>query len=169
MQDDEEEIWAPINGFPEYAVSSLGRVQHVAHREVVRKSAVNHQGFPTLVLYKNSTRYVRQVNKLVAEAFCENPEYSDMTAIWHIDGDFLNCKASNLMWERRDRVLEWNEMHRSGKPKYNTPKVQLNRTGEIFHDAYELAMHEGVLESSVIAHIERYPEEYADRARYRYV
>jgi len=165
----DEEIWAPINGFPTYAISNLGNIKHVGEREVLRKTAVNHQGFPTIVLFRDSMRYSRHVNKLVAEAFCAEPQYRDETAIWHVDGNLENCRADNLRWDRRDRVLEWNEMHRRSYPKYNTPKVQNNRTGQIYVNAYELALAEGILESTVIGHIERYPDEHADRARYRYV
>ncbi len=166
----EEEVWVPINDFPDYLVSTLGGVRHV-DRPLQRKAAPNHRGFPTLALFRkpSQSRYVRQLNKLVAEAFCSAPEYDDQTSVWHIDGDILNCRADNLKWESRDRILEWNEMHRLQEPKYKTPAVMLNRTGRVFPNAFELAIHEGVLESAVIAHAERYTDAYADRAKYQYV
>jgi len=74
------------------------------------------------------------------------------------------------MWERRDRVLEWNEMHRTGRPKYETPHVKNNRTGEIYRDAYDCAMQEGELESVIMKKIELNPNGiYDETARYRYV
>lgn len=168
MSDVEE--WAEIPGFELYLISSWGNVRRI-ERPHNRKQYLNNYGFPCIVLFRDpvKTRYVRQVNKLVCEAFCTPPEYSDQTAVWHIDGKLLNCRADNLKWERRDRVLEWNEMHRTQEPKYKTPKVQINSTGEIFASAFDAAMAIGEIESAVIGHIERYPEDYYDRARYRYV
>lgn len=165
------EEWRQVEGFEDqYEVSDLGQVRNSITRRI-RKTQLNHQGFPTLVLYNtpNPSRYIRQVNKLVATAFCEPPTYRNMNSVWHIDGDLLNCRAENLRWERRDLTLEWNEMHRSGHPRYKTPRVVLNRTGEIFDSAYEVALLEGVVESYVIGHIERYPDDYSGEAKYRYV
>lgn len=167
---EEDELWAGIEDFPQYAVSSIGRIQNVTTNKI-RKIQVNHQGFPVLVLYNppNPTRYMRHLNKLVAEAFLSLPEHRTLNTVWHIDGDLQNCRADNLKWDRRDRVLEWNDMHRTDLPKYHTPKVMYNRTEEIFANAYEAGLATGEIESSVIGNIEKYPEQYADRARYRYV
>ena len=164
------EEWRVIEEFPKYGVSSLGNIRNEQTGRL-RSIHVNHQGFPNLVLYDSPdpTRYIRQVNRLVAEAFLPLPEHRTLNAIWHIDGDLLNCRADNLRWDRRDRVLEWNEMQRTGTPKYRTQRVQYNRTGDIFENAYEAGMATGEIESSIIGHIEKYPEQYADRARYRYV
>lgn len=165
----DNEVWVVIEEFPSYMVSSHGNVRHVSHHEP-RKLYSNHQGFPTLVLWKDNSasRYSRQVNMLVAKAFC-TPEHHTHTAVWHIDGNFENCRADNLLWDRRDRVLEWNDMQRRQAPKYKTPKVQVNATGDIYENAYWAGMATGEIETAVISHIERYPEEYIDRARYRYV
>ena len=38
------------------------------------------------------------VSRLVAEAFCPNPDPENATTIDHIDQDKLNNKASNLRW-----------------------------------------------------------------------
>lgn len=165
------EEWVEIQDFPEYVVSNLGHVQHKERPNTNRKTYPNHQGFPTIVLFRpnNPSRYVRHVNKLVAQAFLEPPPHRDMTAVWHLDGDLLNCQVDNLKWDTRPRVLEWNEMHRVGAPKYTTPGVMVNASGKVFSSAYECALHVGDIETAVVAHIERYPDEYADRAKYRYV
>lgn len=167
----ENEEWRPIVEFPHYLISNYGRVKH-ADRTNARKVTINERGFVVILLSSatSPTRYLRQVNQLVARAFLPKPLYADCTAIWHRDGDLTNCRADNLMWERRDRVIEWNEMHRSGRAQYDTPSVKNNRTGEIYQDAYECAMQEGVLESVIIWRIEKQSESlYDERARYRYV
>jgi len=167
----ENEEWRPIEEFPHYFISSHGRVKH-KDRNNARKVTVNERGFPVVLLSSASspTRYLRQINKLVAKAFLPPPIYADSTAIWHKDGDLQNCHVDNLMWERRDRVLEWNEMHRREAPLYDTPPVKNNRTGEIYKDAYECAMQEGLLESSIVWRIENQASSlYDENARYRYV
>ena len=167
----EQERWAQIDDFPHYLISTHGRVRHV-DRSSPRKITVNERGFPVILLSSatSPTRYLRQVNKLVAQAFLPQPLYSDYTAIWHNDGDLRNCHYSNLRWDRRDRVLEWNEMHRRGRPQYATPAVKNNRSGEVFKDAYDCAMSEGILESSIVWRIEKQASSiYDESARYRYV
>jgi hypothetical protein len=163
------EEWVEIEDFPGYIISNLGNIQHKDRPNTNRKVGINHQGFPTIVLFRGQTRYVRHVNKLVAQAFLEPPQYRDMIAIWHIDGDLLNCQADNLLWDRRDRVLEWNEMHRSGQPRYRTKNVMDNATGRVYTSAYECGMHVGELETAIITHIDSFPDEYADRGKFRYV
>jgi hypothetical protein len=171
IETGEDEAWLPIAGFSNYLISNLGQIKHVDRHEP-RKFSINHQGFPVVVLWmeNSSTRYPRQVSKLVAETFlaAPDPEIRSPT-VWHIDGNFENCRADNLKWDRRDRVLEWNDMQRTGQPKYRTRQVMYNRTGDIFADAYEAGMATGEIESAVIGNIEKYPEQYADRARYRYL
>jgi hypothetical protein len=168
---DSEELWETIYGFPQYEVSSHGRIKH-KDRDQPRKLGVNQKGFPVVLLSMrtSSARYLRQVNRLVAEAFLRPPLFDDMTAVWHRDGDLENCYVENLMWDRRDRVIEWNRMHRTGKPYYITPHVKNNRTGELYRDAYDCAMQEGELESTIMKKIENNPAGiYDDHARYRYV
>jgi hypothetical protein len=166
----ENEEWRRIEEFPHYYVSSYGRVRH-ENRTEPRKITINERGFPVILLSSatSPTRYLRQVNKLVAKAFLRPPLYDEYTAVWHKDGDLSNCHYENLMWERRDRVLEWNEMHRSG-PLFNTPPVKNNRTGEIYKDAFDCAIHENELESVIVWKIEKQSSSlYDENARYRYV
>jgi len=167
----ENEEWRTIDEFPHYQVSSYGRVRHTGRIEP-RKISVNERGFPIILLSSRTspTRYLRQINTLVAKAFLPQSRYADMNTVWHKDGDLENCHYENLMWERRDRVIEWNEMHRIGRPKYATPPVKNNRTGEIYKDAYDCAMQEGELESTIVKKIEVYiGSDYARTARYRYI
>lgn len=167
----EDEEWRTIDEFPHYQVSSYGRVRHTGRIEP-RKISVNERGFPIILLSSRTspTRYLRQINTLVAKAFLPKPRYDDMTTVWHKDGDLENCHYENLMWERRDRVIEWNDMHRTGRPQYATPPVKNNRTGEIYKDAYDCAMQEGELESTIVKKIEVYiGSDYALSARYRYI
>jgi hypothetical protein len=167
----EGEVWHEIEELPHYHISSHGRVKHVERNEV-RKLSVNEKGFPVVLLSSktSATRYLRQVNKLVAQAFLPPPQFSNETAVWHIDGNLLNCRADNLRWEMRARVLEWNEMHRNLTPRFTTPRVKNNRTGIVYENAFECGMAEGMLESAIVWRVERQARHMEDdSARYRYV
>lgn len=166
----DSEEWRLIQDFPKYHISSLGRIRNIATQSI-RSVRPNHQGFPTLVLYKsdNPTRFVRQVNMLVAQTFLESPEHRSMTSVWHINGDFNDCRANNLRWDTRARVMEWNDMWRTNTPRLRTPRVMVNKTGRIFPNAFECGKYVGELETAVVSHIENFPPQYADRARFRYV
>lgn len=167
----ENEEWRPVDEFPHYVVSNYGRVKHT-ERVDARKVTVNERGFPVILLSSatSPSRYLRNVNQLVAKAFLPPPRFSDETSVWHIDGDLSNCRADNLRWEMRSRVLEWNEMHRTRLPKYQTPPVMNNRTGQVYENAFECAMQEGLLESAIVWRVERQARHVEDEnARYRYV
>lgn len=167
----ENEEWEVVEDLPHYMVSNYGRVKHVERVEA-RSITINDKGYPVVTLYgrDSKTRYLRQINQLVAKAFLPPARFDDETSVWHIDGDMLNCRSDNLMWETRARVLEWNEMHRQGRPRYNTPRVRNNRTGREYENAYECGIAENMLESAVIWRIERQARhEHDDNARYRYI
>lgn len=174
----EYEEWRVIVEFPNYSVSNYGRIKHRSSNDV-RKVSTNMHGFPVIVLYGSDkkTRYLRQVNNLVADAFLDPPPeypYSVSAAIWHIDGNLENCHLDNLRWDSRPRVLEWNEMHREGGPsKFKHPtktKVKNNQTGIVYENTYDCAIAEGELESSIIWRIEKQARNVEDdSAKYRYL
>lgn len=167
----EGEVWHEIDKLPHYHISNYGRVKHVRN-ELARKVSINDKGFPIVTLYgqDSKTRYLRQINQLVATAFLPPPTFVTDTAVWHIDGDLTNCHVDNLRWEMRARVLEWNEMHRTREPKIVTPRVKNNRTGVLYDNAFECAMAEGMLESAIVWRVERQARHQEDdEARYRYV
>lgn len=150
----EDEVWHVIHEFPNYMVSDHGRVKNI-NSVNARQLTVNDRGFPIIVLFgrhggESKTRYLRQVNKLVAEAFLPLPAFDNETSVWHLDGDLLNCRADNLKWETRSRVLEWNEMHRTKEPQYKTGPVRNTRTDKEYANAFECAMDEGRLEIDII-------------------
>lgn len=157
----ENEVWRAIRDFDLYEISDQGRIRHVDNDEV-RSLGKNAQGFPTITLFKagESSRHIKQVNRVVAETFLPPPRFRDQTAVWHLDGDLSNCMAVNLMWDRRDRVLEWNEMHRRGAPKFKTPAIRNNTTGMVYENVYTCALAEREPESVVLAKVERYGFKY---------
>lgn len=166
----ENEVWREVEDLPHYMISNYGRVKHV-NSDNARSVTINDRGFPVVLLYgrDSKTRYLKQINMLVAKAFLEPPVLEEMTAVWHIDGNLKNCHVQNLKWDLRARVLEWNDMHRRGGPKFTTPMVKNNRTGITYRNAYECGIAEGEIESSIMWKVERQSGGMNDDlARYRY-
>lgn len=169
----EDEQWTHIEEpLSHYLISTHGRVKHIERPDKALKPIISDKGFPVVTLYGRDgrSRYLRQLNVLVARAFLDPPYYSNETSVWHLDGNFGNIHYSNLKWETRSRVLEWNEMHRRGRPTLATPRVKNNRTGVVYENAYECAMAEGLLESGVVWRVTRQGRnEYDENARYRFL
>ena len=169
----ENEEWRTVQEeyLSHYMISDYGRVKH-KDRVEARAIVINDKGFPVVTLYgaDSKTRYLRHINKLVAKAFLPPPHYSNETAVWHKDGDLTNCRAENLMWDTRARVMEWNDMQRRGRPNLVTKRVKNNRTGKVYDSAYHCAMDEGRLESDIVFRIERQGRSmYDETARYMFL
>lgn len=142
IKDDiiEGEIWKDIKDFEgKYQVSNLGRVKSLPRQgtkggimtQHTRKcSKSNVRGLEYLRVCLNIRRGKAKwcsVNRLVAEAFLENPDGLEM--VDHINNDPKDNRVENLQWitRRGNIVKDW------GK------KVMCVETGEIFEcivDAY---------------------------------
>ena len=98
----ELEIYAPIDGFPDYLVTSHGRVLslHTYHgsnkiREI--KPRINKvNGYLYVDLHNNGNKKTFKVHTLVANSFITNHE--NKKEINHIDEDKTNNLVSNLEW-----------------------------------------------------------------------
>ena len=110
VPDEEDEIWADIEGFEgQYKVSSHGRVKscdrilpHKTHgtwhiKERILKQYVTPYGYMSvsLQLGKGEMQTMR-VHRLVAIAFISNP--NNFPQVNHIDGNKHNNHISNLEW-----------------------------------------------------------------------
>ena len=60
------------------------------------KGTTQRNEYKTVYLFWNNKQYNFMVHRLVAEAFCENP--NGYTIVHHKDGDKLNTSANNLEW-----------------------------------------------------------------------
>ncbi len=88
-----QEVWKPIDGFPGYEISNLGKVKSP---NKILKTTPNYSGYH-LVTLCNSKKYITpRVHRLVAKAFIPNP--NNLPEVNHLDGDKSNNKASNLIW-----------------------------------------------------------------------
>ena len=84
----ESEKYLPIEGFPDYLITSQGRVLSLKDnkgndRIKELKPQIINSGYLTVVLYKNGKQYRKTIHRLVAQAFILNPE--NKTEVNHID------------------------------------------------------------------------------------
>lgn len=115
----EQEEWKPIEGYEGlYEISSLGRVkslprikalpikgtwetgQKILKPQPTQSTKSRKTGdtdtYLSVSLWKNKEKTVYQVHRLVASAFCENPQ--NKPCVNHKDGNKQNNRASNLEW-----------------------------------------------------------------------
>ena len=93
----ESEKYLPIEGFPDYLITSQGRVFSLKYGKLKElKPRINRDGYLDVPLYKNGKQYRKFIHQLVAQAFISNPY--NKPEVNHIDEDKTNNHVSNLEW-----------------------------------------------------------------------
>lgn len=102
---DRTEEWRTVADFPDYEVSSLGRIVRVRpdarnHRLTGRplKQSPNDRGYFSVTLCDAGRMKSARVNRVVCEAF-HGPAPTPEHHAAHLDGDARNNCASNLEWK----------------------------------------------------------------------
>lgn len=96
----EIEEWRDIEGFDGYQISNYGRVKSLNYnktkQEKILKPQKSTKGYLTVGLNKNGKQVRKQIHRLVAEAFLENP--NNLPQVNHKDEDKSSNIVSNLEW-----------------------------------------------------------------------
>jgi hypothetical protein len=107
------EEWKDVKGFEDYyEVSNLGNVRS-KDRVIIQKNGRFHRrkgknlntyanknnGLFQVMLVIHKRMKLVYVHRLVAQAFVQNPYNLDI--VTHIDGNYNNNRADNLMWISR--------------------------------------------------------------------
>lgn len=83
------------SSFEKYEVSSCGNIRNKKTQKIL-KPQISHDGYCQINLVKGGKTYRRQVHRIVAEAFIENPLNKEQ--VNHIDGNKTNNRIENLEW-----------------------------------------------------------------------
>ncbi len=139
-----EEEWAIIREFPDYQISTLGRVLNTK-RNTFMSTTVNNYGHLRISLRRGPFRATRSVSLLVALAFVEAPEEL-CDSVMVLNGDLTDVRADNLTWRPWWFVITYSRQLKKQQPMhYHNLHVQNTVTGEIYSSIVEAGMSEGLL------------------------
>lgn len=122
------ELWVKSKEFPEYEVSSNGRVRNIKTGRIM-KTNLNTRGYEVLCVRKDKEQHSVRVHRLVADAFYDG-DHTGLD-VNHIDGNKTNNFVGNLEWCTRKE----NTDHAFATGLRQAPrktKVQVVETGEVY-------------------------------------
>lgn len=138
------ELSKPIRDFPNYDITSHGRVfNRNTGREMILSPT--QQGDLTVGLMRNGLQYRRSVKVLVAKAFVDG--YTDLfnTPI-QLDGDRFNLKVNNIQWRPRWFAWEYSRQFSEDPPTWFYHGPILDIVNNIrYANIFEAATTRGIL------------------------
>lgn len=141
------EQWLGVPGFIGYEVSNLGRIRsfkgtggrYNTPSKIPRiiKSSPNSKGYPVHSFLNGKVRKTFTLHRLVAELFV--PGKRQGVEVSHLDGDRLNCRADNLVWESHRENMLRQEAHETSPvgSRNARAKLSLSQVTEIERRASE--------------------------------
>lgn len=108
---ESEERWALCEDFPNYQVSSAGRMRR-AGKIAPLKATPNDRGYFCVTVRAAGKMHRAKVHRQVAKLFC--PNIGGLLEVNHKDGVKANNRAANLEWCTRACNLQhsWRELGR---------------------------------------------------------
>ena len=97
------EVWKKIRFFPDYEVSTRGRVRSLKGKrpKIMKLQPINRgdrkKSYLRVTLWNKGGKKHRKIHRLVALAFKRRP--AGKNTVNHEDGDTLNNNVWNLGWE----------------------------------------------------------------------
>lgn len=147
MRENEE--WAIIDEFPDYAVSSLGQVMS-RMTDLIKTQSLNQQGIPSVLLMRDRQQNRRAVAPLVANAFLDPPESDAFDTPINLNGNRLDNRATNLMWRPRWFAIAYHKDMLKPQIRRNNAYGYINtRDGRRFEEERDAAQFYGVRELEV--------------------
>lgn len=146
-----EEEWKTIEHFPEYSVSTFGRIRTNKSGRILRLN-FNQYGVLQVGLIRDGVQRHRSVPLLVAKAFLWQPPGPFDTPI-NLDGDRNNNYVTNLEWRPRWFAIRYNRQFIYPYENPITSQIIDIKTGEISDDSFDAAKRYGLLERDVVLSI----------------
>lgn len=145
------EDWKTIKYFPEYAVSTYGRIRSDKTGRILALND-NQYGVVQVGLMKDGVQYHRSVPLLVARTFIERPSLPFDTPI-NLDGDRHNNRVDNIAWRPRWFAIKYNRQFRYPYENPIRARIIDLKTREISEDSFDCARRYGLLEQDLVLSI----------------
>ena len=110
------EQWCLISGFPNYMISSCGRVMNIRTFRVLKPGMNYTTGYLFVNLCKDGEVSNKRIHRLVAEAFILN--ITDLPCVDHKDRNSLNNHLSNLRWCSKRQNNQNRSKNKNGTSMY---------------------------------------------------
>ena len=137
------EQWRLISEFPNYMVSSCGRVMNIRTFHVLRPGMNDTTGYLYVNLCKDGDVSCKTIHRLVAKAFILN--LTNIPCVDHKDRNSLNNHISNLRWcskrqnnQNMSKRKNTTSMYKgvSFEKKSNKWHARINHNGQQIHLGY---------------------------------
>ena len=148
-----EEIWKDIGlqtKQARYQVSNLGNMRKIhlingidawtrSLKTHIRERSIHSSEVYICLRRENGKSYSYRIHTLVAKLFVPNP--NGYIFVQHIDGDFRNNRADNLMWvgSSSDMVARKMKMYRETKEAYFKEQLNLFKESDMQGDVDTIA------------------------------
>ena len=124
------EVWKDIAGYEGYyQVSNLGSVKSLTLFKKILKPYADKDGYFQVILYKNKTRKLQRVHRLVAQAFIPNENHYPQ--VNHKDENKQNNCVENLEWCTNDYNIHYGTAIARISQSKMKKVLQISTTGEI--------------------------------------
>lgn len=147
------EDWCVVQGFPNYSVSTFGRVRSdIEYKNGntgrIITPSTNQRGVAYVGLMKNGMQFKRSVALMVAHAFILTARSHTFTTPINLDGDRLNNRVENLMWRplwfARRYFAQFNNPH----ARIPNPIVEA-KTQTVYENSWDAALTYGLLDLEI--------------------
>ena len=108
------EQWRTISGFPNYMISSCGRVMNITSFRILKPYLCGD--YLSVCLCYNGNQITKTIHRLVAEAFILN--LINLPCVDHKDRNCLNNHLSNLRWCTRKENNQNRSKNKNGTSVY---------------------------------------------------
>lgn len=152
------EEWRDVKGYEgKYQVSNLGNIRGLDRKDNFGRpikgkmlaQRAQKNGYMTVKLRSNGIQKTFRVHRIVADAFCDNP--NNLPEVNHIDENKKNNRANNLEWCTRQYNCSYGSGLEKRKEKYSHKCAQIKEGKVIaeFPSMIEASRKTGVPFSSI--------------------